>query len=348
MNIAYISVFVVLALAVSAFAAACVIIGKRGLRLATRPVEYYPPRGYSPIDVMQKYYGKRAKSGELFNPLMLYWARRGFIKIEEDCKRGLKLTKLKPLQPQKWSGKNPATVKNFKFESELFNTIFESDDMFYTLAAKKAVRKSFDETAQKANEQAQTVVAPITKKLHVLSCVAAMAVLAAAAIATGVITREISNLAMIFVFVGIIASRFFIFGIPDTKFRPLMVLFFTVWAGAPFTLLMYSLPTDGRIVIGFTVASAALVMLFLSRMIEIRSSEDREIYGRLRAFKTFLVQAELDKLETLVEDDPDYFFDILPYCYVLHLTRKLKPKFDRITLEGPSAYLGSLRDTLMF
>ena len=53
-------------------------------------------------------------------------------------------------------------------------------------------------------------------------------------------------------------------------------------------------------------------------------------------------------METLIEDNPDYWFDILPYCYVLKITEKLKPKFDRIAMDGPSWYLGELRDTLMF
>ena len=49
-------------------------------------MEYYPPRGYSPIDVQLKYYSHAADPHALFNPLMLYWAENGFITIEEDCK----------------------------------------------------------------------------------------------------------------------------------------------------------------------------------------------------------------------------------------------------------------------
>ena len=52
-------------------------------------------------------------------------------------------------------------------------------------------------------------------------------------------------------------------------------------------------------------------------------------------------------MELLVEDNPEYFYEILPYCYILGITEKLKKKFDRIIMDGPGWYLGELRDILM-
>ena len=42
-----------------------------------------------------------------------------------------------------------------------------------------------------------------------------------------------------------------------------------------------------------------------------------------------------------------HFYEILPYCYILGITEKLKKKFDRIIMDGPGWYLGELRDILM-
>ncbi len=84
-----------------------------------KPVEYMPPDGMSPIDMLIEYYGASAEPHEIFNPLMLYWAERGFITIEEDCKRGLILTKVTDLEPP--ANHDPET---FEIERELFDYIF--------------------------------------------------------------------------------------------------------------------------------------------------------------------------------------------------------------------------------
>lgn len=98
MNVPVIVICAILSLATVLLAVIPIIISKRRLRNAPRPVEYYPPRGFSPIDVLIEYYGFRADTHALLNPLMLYWAGCGYITIEEDCKRGLKLTKLRELE----------------------------------------------------------------------------------------------------------------------------------------------------------------------------------------------------------------------------------------------------------
>ena len=58
----------------------------------------------------------------------------------------------------------------------------------------------------------------------------------------------------------------------------------------------------------------------------------REILGEIRGFKRFLETAEKQKLEALVHEDPTYFFDILPYAYVLGVSDKWINRFQDITL----------------
>ena len=87
MNMTLIIICVVLSAITVLFPLGAIIVGRVKRRRALRPVSYYPPRGYSPIDVLTRYYGFRANTHALINPMMLYWAARGFITIEEDCKR---------------------------------------------------------------------------------------------------------------------------------------------------------------------------------------------------------------------------------------------------------------------
>lgn len=71
-----------------------------------------------------------------------------------------------------------------------------------------------------------------------------------------------------------------------------------------------------------------------------RTKENANLVGRILGFKNFIATAELAKLEELVEEDPNYFYNILPYAYVFGLTRKWASKFDNIIkFEEPDWYV---------
>ena len=63
--------------------------------------------------------------------------------------------------------------------------------------------------------------------------------------------------------------------------------------------------------------------------------------GKVIGFKNFLKVAELDKLNALVQDDPEYFYHILPYCYIFNLTDKMEEKFKALNIEYPEYLNGN-------
>ena len=70
-----------------------------------------------------------------------------------------------------------------------------------------------------------------------------------------------------------------------------------------------------------------------------RTDENARLLGRILGFKNFIANAEISKLEELIEDDPNYFYNILPYAYIFGLTKKWASKFDDIIKdENPEWY----------
>ncbi len=328
---------------------ASIIIGKVRLKRALKPIDYYPPRGYSPIDVMIKYYGSHAKAHGLINPIMLYWASRGFITIEEDCKRGLKLTKLKDLKPPKHIIDADITAQeNYEIELKYFNLLFGSGDVFYTLTADSSYNKTNNAFIKDCGTSARGARTKLTTGLSYLSMISAFIVAAINTLTVGLSTGSGSLMLMsIFPLVGMIAFRA-IGNFDDDIAAIIKYPFFIIWGGVPLVVLLTMIGGSAAAVLGVSMATSAFVIDFLAERIDIRSQADIEVYGKICAFKTFLLHAERDRVETLIEDNPDYYYDILPYCYVLKITDKLMAVFDRITLDGPSWYLGDLRNTLMF
>lgn len=54
------------------------------------------------------------------------------------------------------------------------------------------------------------------------------------------------------------------------------------------------------------------------------------IMARIKGFRYFLLTAEKNKLEELVQENPRYFYNILPYTYVLGISQKWIKKFEDI------------------
>lgn len=73
-----------------------------------------------------------------------------------------------------------------------------------------------------------------------------------------------------------------------------------------------------------------------------RTEETTKYYNKMRGFKQYMECVEKDKLEALVLDNPNYFYDILPYAYVLGVSSKWTEKFESITLAPPSWYSGDV------
>ena len=74
-----------------------------------------------------------------------------------------------------------------------------------------------------------------------------------------------------------------------------------------------------------------------------------EMAGKLMGLRNFIEKAELPKLKMLVEQDPSYFYNVLPYAYVFGLTNKWAKQFEALTVRPPEWYTGgSVTDCVAF
>ena len=80
------------------------------------------------------------------------------------------------------------------------------------------------------------------------------------------------------------------------------------------------------------------VMILVIKYLPKRTKYGNEMLGKLKGFKNFLETVEKEKLESLVMENPNYFYDILPYTYVLGVSDKWIKKFESISLQAPSWY----------
>ena len=61
-----------------------------------------------------------------------------------------------------------------------------------------------------------------------------------------------------------------------------------------------------------------------------RTKYGEEVLGKIRRFRTFLMEVKKEELENIVEKDIQYYYQILPYAYVLGVSEKWMEKFKEI------------------
>lgn len=336
------SIFLISVILLGIFVAVCSAVDLVSIarkKRVIKPVEFFAPKGFSPIDVALVYSARRVKANALFTPLLLYWADQGYVTLEDDG-RGLKVTKQKYLPPFEESSR--ANEKTYNCELTLFKEMFPTPktETFYTLAARKSVSETYDKTMEECKKLSRAVIGKKGSKYSLLMKVAAALIAFLIGILMSLYSSVPVALIMLFPVIGTILLKF----MPAPYY--VRVPFFAVWGGVPLfcTIFLIPMPTLFKIAIGAAIFTLFLTVFVFGEYVDFREEEELKIYGKVCSFKRFLVLADKDRLERLVEDYPDYFYDVLPYFYVFGITKKMKKKFDRIIPDGSLRLLGPLRD----
>ncbi len=96
-----------------------------------------------------------------------------------------------------------------------------------------------------------------------------------------------------------------------------------------------------------------IVAIIIASIMNRRSEANNTNLDEIIGFRDFLENVEKNKLEELVNEDPEYFYNILPYTYVLDISEKWIKKLDVVKLPMPEWLIGvngdvSLGDIILF
>lgn len=112
-----------------------------------------------------------------------------------------------------------------------------------------------------------------------------------------------------------------------------------LWIAVWIFLIRFSMIESIFSFITYVIAIISIISIaFFIRVMTKRTAYGNEMLGKLRGFKRFLETAEKSKLETLVEQNPEYFYHILPYTYALGVSDVWISQFETIALQAPKWY----------
>ena len=303
-------------------------------------VSFYPPENMNSLDVAF------AKKGSVNSndavSLLVYLASKGYIKIVEDKKSKSRFTIQKV---KEYDGNNKEEELFFR---GLFKKVWDSissdelNESFYltinSILTKKnstANRKEIFNNKSSNKRYILFLFMLITSSLSTI--IPALGYKLSDVIFSIIICNLIGIVALIIV--GIIYDN------NCTKKglnSALGFAFFFVLAlaVANFTIIGFEyIYYDTVYLIGFILCMVCTYLIYFFYLIVTKRTEyGKKVLGEVNGFKKFLETAEKDKLESLVHDDPSYFYNILPYAYVLGVSDAWIKQFEGIAIAPPDWY----------
>ena len=303
-------------------------------------VSFYPPENMNSLDVAF------AKKGSVNSndavSLLVYLASKGYIKIVEDKKSKSRFTIQKV---KEYDGNNKEEELFFR---GLFKKVWDSissdelNESFYltinSILTKKnstANRKEIFNNKSSNKRYILFLFMLITSSLSTI--IPALGYKLSDVIFSIIICNLIGIVALIIV--GIIYDN------NCTKKglnSALGFAFFFVLAlaVANFTIIGFEyIYYDTVYLIGFILCMVCTYLIYFFYLIVTKRTEyGNKVLGEVNGFKKFLETAEKDKLESLVHDDPSYFYNILPYAYVLGVSDAWIKQFEGIAIAPPEWY----------
>ena len=275
------------------------------------PVEYFPPKGLNSLDVSYIYKGKISNKAVV--SLLICLAGKGYIKIIEDGK-DIKLQKLK-----EYNERN-------RCERIFFEGLFLGKDSVYISSLKRRFYRTIDEIRKiKLNKTTQNRYFEKNNKKYKIVILINMILSFVVSLLLEAYLENAQLILLIWLLLTLTQVPF-LFTEKYTSIKICMGVFcFVFLLGAAFILM----ENINVIYIEFV---CLLIMYLCLKNIKKRTEYGNELLNKIRGFRKFLITVEKDKLKLLVEDNPNYFYDILPYAYVLGITNKYIRKFEVIAL----------------
>ena len=316
-------------------------------------MEFYPPDDLTPSE-LGYIYDSQIDPYDL-TAMIVYWADKGYLNIkEEEEETGIvfkktksKITLIKIQDIPENSEEFEKIYFNGLFSEHGSNgevTIDELENHFYrTLAIvrnslKNAFHgkssKRFQSKSGKVSSFFIVIIAMIMMFLSLLSILSLLnpydivSSLLFAAVATVFVSIFLTSAAFIF---STLKTR-----LPKSKagygFSGILLSFIGLSGLAG--LLIYT--KAGAI--SWMGVGLSVILYYISPYAHKRTEKGDEWMAKILGFKSFIENAEKDRINTLVKEDPQYFYHILPYAMALGVTDKWADQFENITLEAPEWY----------
>lgn len=302
-----------------------------------------PTREMDPL-IMGKLIDNKVDSSDVTS-LLYYWANKGYIKINMENQKDIVLIRIYNTLPEGTPN----------YQKTMYYSLFDKSEIVHV----NSLTNKFYTTVEKVTKEVNTENGKLYdgKSMAVAIAFALFGALALCLtpIFTAIfsINRHLLLIAPLFM----VIPAFAVFALTQTikyktlKFKKSKLIGFYCLVGllallfsALYIILVPSYVMEALPKFLLAAISFAIVMLSVSLIN--RTEEYGARLNRIVGFKEFIETAEKDKLETMLESNPEFYYNILPYAIVLGVSDVWADKFKGLTMEPPQWATGDFTDTV--
>ena len=308
-------------------------------------VNYSAPDGMDPMK-MGKLIDNKVNSEDVTS-MIYYWAYKGYLKINLDNKRNPVIIKVANALPKGTPD----------YEQTLYKGLFSYGDAVFASTLEGRFYTTVRAATMQLNAQTKWLY---SKKSQVAACVFAI-----------IIALLLGLAPLILGLMQISPYLLYIVSLPIAIIPSVIIFAMSTWLSynrlklskakfAGFTLLTCLIGLIGSVIYVFLVCPGVIdlatkIVLCIvcfgsvgcSALVFNRTKEYTKALNDILGFKNFIKLAEKNQLETMLEQDPQFYYHILPYAQVLGVSDIWEEKFASITIEPPQWMAGNLTKTVL-
>ena len=302
----------------------------------TRTLEFYPPDDLTPGEIGYILDGKVDKADIVSN--IVYMADKGYLEIEQISRKEFMF----------YAVERPENEP--KFIKTIYDGLFAEGDS----ANSRELGIAFGRKYEKAREQladmfsgSNAIHKPDSMMARVVCGLAAMMPSAAFCSWAGSTGSPMMMFSLVWAVIHIGIVIMLMCSVYDrirssSKVVTVLKCLASIWlfymgTGMPLAMAssMEYLNEPKRLIITGFLVLGTLIAIFFSVIAIAKKGEYTRLMGRVLGFRDFIKSAELDQINKLVEQDPEYFYHIIPYAYVFGLTNRWIKNFEDIPVVTP-------------
>ena len=315
--------------------AAVIFVTKRDKSPVVEVVEFVPPEKLTPTEA--GYLNDGEVTGDDLSALIVYWASKGYVKIvdKEENHKKILVQKLAEL---------PADAK--EHEKILFRDLFSGGESFDA----NNVSCNYDTGYKcKTSVERNLSFAFDYKNKNMFSALVGFVNFAVfAVLIKNAVAQSWNGIMLICMFaLGLVFSAGMAIypTIMDYRFKHSKgkhLAFVTLSLVLIFVpLIVFAVLTEAYVdgfLLRFLVFILPIAALLIYPHLQTYTKEGKTVLGRVRGLKRYIEVAEKDKLKMLVKENPNLFYEVLPFAYVLGVTDVYMKKFEDIPIIKPDWY----------
>lgn len=297
-------------------------------------VEFYPPEDMDPLEIA--YVGNDEVKAQDISAQFMYMANKGYVQVESDGKKSFTLIRKNDMDPSERG-----------HTKKLFHALFSSS---YTVMLRKLpanfgnVAAEIPGEVKRIVEGRQPTFSDVSRFGRAVGLAFCLLIPLVASLMFSWLTYGSHGGALfggfllsivMFVSMATLVSKTDAFRTKRTKKRTVRILLggliFLAAALLEAAMMVSDYPVMALVFLCSELAAAVATIFVRKRM-------NNELYGKVLGFREFIRTAEYDRLKMLSDEDPEYYFNIMPYACIFGMSTKWAKKFSDFKIPQPSWY----------